>query len=822
MTDITGAIGYTDGDVDTNDSTRPTLESLAAERYSRRQALFRGAGATTMAVMGTGLIAACDGDSGDGEQVTVSAGSTVATSAGRVVTLTGTPADGYGGYDTQWTQASGTEVVLTGTGSTVSFIAPAVAAATDLTFTFSAKPVVGTARTATTTVRVSPAVLGFTAVAHSLADVVTVPSGYAVTIMTRLGDPITAATSAYANDGTDTDFANRIGDHHDALHFFGLSAAGAPDPASSTRGLMVENHENITQTYLHPSGPTTTAGARPLAEALKEIEAHGVSIVEYADAGERKWSYIQNSAFNRRITPNTPMAFTGPAAGSAYLVTAYSTDGKAGRGTINNCANGITGWSTNLTCEENYAGYFRRDAADDAKRTPRELASLQRNGITSRSGSYGWSTASATDTRFTRWNATITGASATADFRYEPNQFGWVVEIDPYNPASTPRKRTALGRFGHEGAFVRIAASQKVGLYMGDDSRGEYLYKFVSSATWSAADATASDRLAVGDKYLDAGTLYVARFNADGTGTWLPLVYSPTFPTRAASGTYPAYTFADQADICVNTRFAADALGATPMDRPEWTAGNPVTGEIYLTLTNSNNASRPVTGTNAANPRSYNDPKGTANTAQTGNPNGHIVRLREDGDTTSATTFKWDIYLFGADSTDADPVNVNVSGLTTANDFSSPDGLYFSRSTSPSGQINPLLWIETDDGAMTDRTNCMLLAAIPGKVGDGGAVTITNTNAGTGTQATIVGTKATAANLRRFLVGPVDCEITGIDMTPDGRTLFVGIQHPGEGGTYSAPTSHWPYSQTATAGATVRPRSALIAITKTDGGVIGL
>ncbi|WP_404482277.1 alkaline phosphatase PhoX [Novosphingobium sp. BL-52-GroH] len=819
MTDMTG---YSDGDVDTNDSRQETLESMAASRYSRRQALFRGAGATTMAFLGTGMIAACDSDSSGGEGVTVSAGSTVATSAGRVVTLTGSPENGYGGYTTAWSQASGTAVELTGTGSTVTFIAPAVAAATDLTFTFTATSVLGAPRTATTTVRVSPAVLGFTAVAHSLADVAVVPEGYSVTIMTRLGDPLTAATSAYANDGTDADFANRIGDHHDALHFFGLSATGTPAPASSTRGLMVQNHENITQTYLHPSGPTTTGGVRPLAEALKEIECHGVSITEYADAGNRKWGYVQASSFNRRITPNTPMSFHGPAAGSAYLVTAYSQDGKAGRGTINNCANGVTGWNTNLTCEENYAGYFKREAADDAKRTAAELASLQRNGITSRSGNYGWSTASTTDTRFTRWNASISGATSKDDFRYEPNQFGWVVEIDPFNPASTPRKRTALGRFGHEGAFVRIATGQKLGVYMGDDSRGEYLYKFVSTQTWAAADATATDRLAVGDKYLDAGTLYVARFDADGTGKWLPLVFG-SVPTRPASGSYPAYTFADQADISVNTRFAADAVGATPMDRPEWTVGNPVTGEIYLTLTNSNNSFRPVTGTNAANPRSYNDPKGAAKTAQTGNPNGHIVRLREDGDTTSATTFKWDIYLFGADSTDADPVNVNVSGLTTANDFSSPDGAYFSRSTNPAGQINPVMWIETDDGAMTDRTNCMLLAAIPGRVGDGGAVTITNTNGGTGTQATFVGAKATAANLRRFLVGPAQCEITGIDQTPDGRTLFVGIQHPGEDGTYAAPGSHWPYTQDgSTPAATVRPRSALIAITKNDGGVIAL
>ncbi|KMS54894.1 phosphatase [Novosphingobium barchaimii LL02] len=828
MTESTSTVGYSDGDIDTNDSIQPTLESMAASRYSRRQALFRGAGATTMAFMGTSLLAACGDDDGNSDlgAVTVSAGANAATSAGRVVTLTGSASGTLSdSVAPRWTQTSGTQVELSGTSGTVTFIAPAVAAATDLVFTYTATSAFGETSTATTTVRVSPAVLGFTAVPHSLADVAVVPQGYSVTVMTRLGDPLTAATPAYANDGTDTDFANRIGDHHDALHFFGLSATGTPDVNSSTRGLMVQNHENITEQYLHVNGPTTVGGARPMAEALKEIECHGVSVVEYVDAGNRKWTYKQDSTFNRRITPNTPMSFHGPAAGSSYLVTAYSNDGKAGRGTINNCANGVTGWNTNLTCEENYAGYFRRDASDNALRTPRELASLQRNGITSTTGNNRWSTASTTDDRFTRWNATISSATApaTADFRYEPNQFGWVVEIDPFNPKSTPRKRTALGRFGHEGAFVRIATGQKLGVYMGDDSRGEYLYKFVSTATWAEADANASDRLAMGDKYLDAGILYVAKFNANGTGTWMPLVYSPTFPVRPASGTYPAYTFESQADICVNTRFAADALGATPMDRPEWTVGNPVTGEIYLTLTNSNNSFRPVNGTDAANPRSYNDPRGASNTAQTGNPNGHIVRLREDGDTTSALTFKWDIYLFGADSTDADPVNVNISGLTTANDFSSPDGAYFSRSTNPAGQINPVMWIETDDGALTDRTNCMLLAAIPGRVGDGGAVTITNTNGGTGTQATIVGAKATAANLRRFLVGPVQCEITGIDMTPDGRTLFVGIQHPGESGATATPSSHWPYTQDgSTPAANVRPRSALIAITKNDGGIIAL
>ncbi|HUD29643.1 MAG TPA: alkaline phosphatase PhoX [Novosphingobium sp.] len=820
MTEINPSTFYTDGEVDTNDSTQRTLESMAAERYSRRQAMFRGAGATTMAFMGTSLLAACGDDDSNGGNlggVTVSAGENAATSTGRVVTLSGSASGTLGNTVPSWTQTAGPIVTLSATTGTVTFIAPAVAAATDLTFAYTATSAYGETTSATTTVRVSPAVLGFTAVAHSLADTVVVPSGYTVTVVTRLGDPLAAGLAAYKNDGTDADYDKRVGDHHDGLVYFGLSAAGGVEQGSSTRGLLVQNHENITQKYLHAGAPST--GARVEAEVVKEMNCHGVSIVEYRDAGGRKWGYKQDSTLNRRITPFTPMEFRGPAAGSAMLRTQYSPEGTKGRGTINNCANGMTGWNTYLTCEENYAGYFRRDVADDALRTPRELASLRRNGVTSRSGSYSWSSAATTNTAITRWNATISSATATSadDFRYEPNQMGWVVEIDPYNPASTPRKRTALGRFGHEGAFVRIAANQKVGFYMGDDSGGEYLYKFVSTATWAAADASAADRLAIGDKYMDNGILYAAVFNADGTGTWKPLVFGQV-PPRAASSSYPdGYTFADQADICVNTRFAGDAVGATPMDRPEWTTGNPVTGEIYLTLTN--NSGRTATTTNAANPRAYQNNPGTGSA---NNPNGHIVRLREDGDTTSALTFKWDIYMFGVDSTDypTNP-NVNVSGLTPANDFSSPDGAFFSRATNVGGQINPLLWIETDDGAMTDRTNCMLLAALPGHVGDGSKPTIDN--GGGNTQATIVGTKATAANLRRFLVGPVDCEITGIDTTPDGRTMFVGVQHPGDSGTIAAPGGHWPAGQDGTtATATTRPRSALVVITKNDGGVIGL
>ena len=679
--------------------------------------------------------------------------------------------------------------------------------------------------------------LSFGAVAKSTADKVTVPVGYTATAIYALGDPLTAATPAFKNDGTDTDYANRVGDQGDALYWYGLTAAGARDDNSNTRGLMVQNHENIMENYMHVNGQTSSGGARPEAEVIKEIEAHGVSVVEYRDSGNRQWSYVQDSPFNRRITPNTPVTFNGPVRGSDWLKTPFSIAGTDGRGTINNCANGHTLWGTNITCEENWAGYFRR-SGDDAQRTPRELTALRRYGVTG-NGNNSWSTATTTDTAIKRWDARATvGGTATTDWRNEPNQFGWAVEFDPYDKTKTPRKRTALARLGHEGAwFGQFIPGKKLAVYLGDDAINEYFYKYVSNAHWNAGDAQAADRLAIGDKYLDDGKLYVAKFSDNGTGTWIELKHG-SVPDRPADGLGPVYVFADQNDILVNPRLAADAVGATPMDRPEWTATNNVTGEIYLTLTNNGNRKVPAdspspgnsfaatTGattrvTDAANPRVYVDPPSSSRA----NRNGHILRLRETGDDPAATTFGWDIYLFGADSAQADAANVNLSGLNANNDFSSPDGLWFARPQNASGLVKPVLWIQTDDGAFTDVTNNQMLAAMPGSTGDGTPKTITNTgpSGGTAQQATRPGAVATDATLKRFLVGPVGCEITGVDTTPDGRTLFVGVQHPGEGGTAAAPTSHWPDSQaTGTAGATVRPRSAIVAITKNDGGVVAL
>jgi hypothetical protein len=817
MASTTFDAGYSDGDVDTNFTTLPTLNEIAAERYSRRQTVLGGLTASATAFLGTALLTACGDDEVSFQTETlVNAGEDATTSAGRLVTIAPTVANNASFTVEQF---AGPAVTLSGTGATRSFFAPGVATRTTLGFRIAANGQVDDV-----TITVNPAELGFAAVAKNLDDRVTVPSGHSVTVLTRLGDPILGGVPAYANDGTDTNFAGRIGDHGDALYYYGLSAAGVRDDNSSIRGLLVQNHENLNVQYLHPNGPTNlTSGVRPAAEAIKEIEAHGVSIVEIQDTGNRNWVTVPGSALNRRITPNTPMQINGPVRGSAFVRTVASPDGTTATGTINNCANGHAAWGTNLTCEENWAGYFRRDntgpGADTANRTARELTGLRRYGVTSSRGNYNWASVSTTDPIFRRWDARAGTGPATSDYRNEPNTFGWVVEIDPFNPATTPRKRTALGRMGHEGAWLsNLVAGQRIAVYMGDDARREYLYKFVSDEAWSESDRNRTDRLAVGDKYLDKGTLYVARFNADGSGTWLPLVFGQV-PARPAVGSEPAYTFESQADILVNTRLAADAVGATPMDRPEWTAVNPANGEVYLTLTNNNAAGRPVTGTDAANPRSYVEPVGSGTFA--GNPNGHIIRLREADNLPTATTFTWDIYLFGADSIDADPANVNLSGLTANNDFSSPDGLWFARPQNPSGVGRPLLWIQTDDGAFTDRTHNQMLAALPGRVGDGGQRTITNTNGGTATQTTFVGAAATGATLRRFLTGPVGCEITGVDTTPDGRTLFVGIQHPGEDGTTAAPDSNWPANQTGAAPG-VRPRSGVVAITREDGGIVGI
>lgn len=667
--------------------------------------------------------------------------------------------------------------------------------------------------------------LTFASVPKSLADVVTVPAGYTASVIYALGDPLSAGTPEFKNDGSDADYDNRAGDHHDGMEYFGLNAAGtARDSGGSERGLLVMNHEATSDQYLHVTG--TTTGTRPASESDKEIPVHGVSVVEVRKNSAGKFEYQKSSSFNRRITPLTPVQLSGPGRGNALMKTLFSPSGNDARGTINNCGTGYAPWGTYLTGEENWAGYFTRVAADDTARggaTAKSVVSLKRYGRDAGAASrHGWETSGAAD-KYRRWNISQSGTSADGsdDYRNELNTFGYIVEIDPYDKTAAIKKRTALGRFAHESAsFGRQVAGKPLAVYMGDDSRGEYMYKYVSAANWDAADANAANRIATGDKYLDNGKLYVAKFAADGTGSWIELAIG-----NSAIANYATYKFADQADVLVNARLAADAVGATKMDRPEWCAVHPTTGEIYYTLTNNSNRKLEPTGASqqgldAANPRSYTDAP-TAATAP-GNINGHIIRLKEDAGESAATKFTWDVYLFGAQS-DADLARVNLSALTADQDFSSPDGLWFSKRTG-------LCFIQTDDGAYTDVTNCMMLIGKPGTVGDGAKQTLAYTKAD-GSKVNIdtyVGKKPTADTLRRFLVGPKDCEITGCTETPDGRALFVNIQHPGETiskaniGDPSKYLSHWPGNAGYGAGgANARPRSATIVITKNDGGLIG-
>jgi len=666
--------------------------------------------------------------------------------------------------------------------------------------------------------------LGFTAVSKSLADSVSVPAGYTATVLYALGDPLTASTTAYKNDGTDGDFENRAGDHHDGMEFFGLGADGKPSASGVERGLLAVNHEATTNQqlssfFIHANGGTNTL-PRPAAEVDRETALHGISIVEVRkNAG--KWETVKDSAFNRRVTCLTECEISGPARGNALMVTKYSKDGTKTRGTLNNCGTGKTPWGSFVTGEENWSGYFVRGAADDAARgNDKSVAALKRYGRNQGAASrHGWETGGSDD-KYARWNNSKLGASTDGsdDYRNEMNGMGYIVEADPFNKAKPMKKRTALGRYAHESAaFGKPVAGQPLAVYMGDDSRNEYIYKFVSAANWAAADATPADLLATGDKYLDAGKLYVAKFAADGSGSWVELSIS-----NPAIAAYAGYKFADQADVLVNARLAGDAVGATKMDRPEWCTVNPANGEVYFSLTNNSNRTPNPSGSSAlapdaANPRAYTDMKGS--TAQNGNPNGHILRLKEGSGGNAGSTFTWDVYLFAAEA-GAPGATVNLSSLTADQDHSSPDGLAFSPSTG-------IIWIQTDDGAYTDVSNCMMLAGLPGQVGDGKKVTLSYPTAAGGTLNvdTYVGKTPTPDTLKRFLVGPVDCELTGIAETPDGKALFVNIQHPGEGtananiGDPAKYTSQWPSN--AGYGAGKRPRSATIVITKNDGGRIG-
>ena len=613
--------------------------------------------------------------------------------------------------------------------------------------------------------------LGFDSIAGVTGkDAITVAVGYSAQVLAPWGAPLNSRAAEWKDDGTNTseDQLNAVGMHHDGMHFFPLND-------SDVEGLLCINHEYIDQNALHPGGPAMASEKeillpRPTEEARKEINAHGVSVV-HIKLEDGIWDVVQDSMYNRRFTSGTEMDVSGPIAGKGLLVTKYTVNrGNENivRGTNNNCGNGYTPWGTYLTCEENWPGYFVHTGTRDQGQA--------RIGIATETSRYKWETAeNGVYDEFARFNVTPTGADATEDFRNEANGHGYIVEIDPYDPASRAVKRTALGRFRHEDCtFGKLEEGKPVVVYSCHDGRFEYIYKFVSTKLWNSADANRADRLRVGAEYMNDGILYVAQFSEEGQGRWIPLLES----TVTTSGQTLGEVIGSQAEIILNCPWAGDEVGATPMDRPEWTAVDPKTGLVYVTLTNNTKRTEDI-GTNAPNPR-------------TDNKFGHILRWQEGS---VPTDFNWDFFVFGSPA-NGDGVT-NLSGLTELNEFASPDGLIF--------DSRGILWIQTDNGAkeVTDNTNDQMLAVIPSRLGD--------PDSG---EPVIDGD--TQDQLRRFFVGPNGCEVTGLAFTRDNKNFFVNIQHPG----------NWPYSRNAAEatpdGIEIRPRAATVVLTKDDGGEIGL
>ena len=576
--------------------------------------------------------------------------------------------------------------------------------------------------------------LGFKAIPPATGDAVVVPEGYVAEPLAPWGEPVGVPGNmpAWRPDATNSaaEQAVQMGMHHDGIHFY-------PINGSSTRGLLTMNHEYVDDGLLHPGGLADWSAEK----VAKSQAAHGVAVIE-VELQRGAWQMVRPSPYARRITARTPFALQGPAAGHALMRTAADPAGRTVLGTLNNCASGKTPWGTYLSGEENFAYYFGGVDQPDAHQA--------RWGLRK--------------TAFFNWPAFDERFDASRHPN-EYNRFGWVVEIDPMDATSTPIKRTALGRAAHEGAWVGVTRDNRAVVYSGEDSRFEYIYKFVSRDAIAPAGGGLTQAQA-NRELLDHGTLYVARFDADGSGRWLPLVQGQG-PLTAANG------FADQGEVLVKTRQASDLLGATKMDRPEWIAIDQNTREVYCTLTNNSErgaAGKP--GIDAANPRA-------------GNVMGQIIRWKEDADF-SGTTMHWDHLVLAGDPANSRP---EAKGNIKGDIFACPDGLYV--------DARGVLWIETDmhasqmyKGELARIGNNQMLAC----------------------------DRATG-EVRRFLTGPTNCEITGATQTPDGTTMFINIQHPGENASDRSdpadPTrfSKWPSG--------TRPRSATVAIRRADGGVIG-
>ncbi|MGM0913008.1 MAG: PhoX family protein [Pseudomonadota bacterium] len=641
-----------------------------------------------------------------------------------------------------------------------------------------------------------PLTLAFESIRGAKLDSVVVPKGYTAQVLIPWGAGLTSDVPEW-HDGlemTPEIQANSIGMHHDGMYHFPLNKG-----SESKEFLLAINHEYIDQNALWaPKGGPTNArsGKRPADEVRTEINAHGVAVVHVKKQADGRWTHVVDSPYNRRITNASEMEIAGPLAGSDYVKTKFSPDGLLARGTSNNCGNGYTPWGTYLACEENWPGYFVRN-------TDRQLDD-DRLGVSRGRGRYGWETAagdaSEQDDEFARFNTDPVATDASGDYRNEARTYGYQVEVDPYDGSRRAVKRTAMGRFRHEGCWVgKLEPGKPVVFYSGHDARNEYIYKYVSKAAWSPSDANRPganfDRLAIGAKYLDEGTLYVARFDADGSGEWLPL--TPQARTTDGRRLHQALGLAadDQAGIIIHTCDAADLMGATPMDRPEWGAVDPTSGDVYMTLTNNSQRTAEDSAPTFTNGGSSREELGVGyGSAPTNGPNpregnraGQVIRWRDGAD---VTRLEWDVFVFGAAATDTD----NLSGLTELNQFASPDGLWFD----DRGNGDGILWIQTDNGyaGVTDYTNDQVLAVVPGAL-EGGVVTPENQQ-----------------HLKRFAVGPNGCEVTGIFATPDKTALFINIQHPG----------NWPAFEDAareTQGS-VRPRASTVVIQRQDGGQIAV
>jgi hypothetical protein len=641
--------------------------------------------------------------------------------------------------------------------------------------------------------------IGFTAIPPNLFtsaadDAVTVPPGYRAEVLVAWGDALDGG--AHWDPGTAMDEATQLrtyGSHTDGMHYFPL-----PPWHRNERGLLVTNSEYADPALVNHIAPAADyrTVALTLAMVRAQQAAHGVNIVEVRrrHGRNRGWEVKRPSPFNRRITANTPCRISGPAAGNALMKSfkfdiatgqqVGVNDGHEVNGTLNNCAHGYTPWGTYLTCEENWNGYF---AAPTRGAVIDETLFDQKAEIIKGNSRYGIST-----TGFGyRWHEVDPRFNADTN-PLEPNLFGWVVEIDPCDPHCRPVKRTALGRFKHEGAQVVVDRHDNVAFYMGDDERNEYVYKFVCTRKFRRHPTANRDML-------DDGILYVARFDADGTGKWLPLVWGQ-------NGLTPENGFANQAEVLIKTRQAADRLGATMMDRPEWGAAHPVTGDIYMTMTNNSRRGNTPASVNkvdgTSNAGGSNPPVDAAN-PRPDNDYGHVIRWREHGRNVRATEFTWDLFVQCGDKATTKALGTTYTpdghdgyvGNINGDDYGAPDGLWF--------DDEGRLWIQTDQqgDAKGDWVNIgsnVMMCADP-----------------------------RTGLTQRFLTSPRNCEVTGVITTPDARTMFVGIQHPGEDWVAGfTDNSSWPDSgingpTTMSAAGAIKPRSGVIVITKDDGGVIG-